>query len=103
MKKKWFYYPSFLSKQGCLFKAAKSKYGIMCFNKVNLFKINNFVKKPKSMGGGKILVGSKFNSWGIVNHLIEDDNPGIYIFFKSTANVLISKTKTFKQLKLELN
>ena len=44
MKKKWFYYPSFLSKQGLLFKAAKeimfrgSKYSYpkKAFVKVNL-------------------------------------------------------------------
>tara|TARA_B100001248_G_scaffold66178_1_gene46371 strand:+ start:11117 stop:11452 length:336 start_codon:yes stop_codon:yes gene_type:complete len=110
MKNKWFYYPSFLSKQGLLFKAAKeimfrgSKYSYprKAFVKVNLFKQNAFTKIPKSMGGGKQTHGSDFGSWGIVNHLIEEDNPGIYIYYRSLANSIISKKNKFKQLRLEL-
>jgi len=111
MKKKWFYYPSFLSKQGLLFEAKKtfrypgSDYPcpIKDFVKVNLFKKNNFVKIPKSMGGGKQIRGSRFGSWGIVHHLIEGDSPGIYVYYRSLANSIISKRNKFKQLRLELN
>tara|TARA_R100001443_G_scaffold5642_1_gene14398 strand:- start:423 stop:761 length:339 start_codon:yes stop_codon:yes gene_type:complete len=111
MKNKWFYYPSFLSKQGLLFKAAKEimfrgsdySYPRKAFVKVNLFKQNGFTKLSRKMGGGKLIYGSKFNSWGIVNHLIEEDNPGIYVYYRSAANSIISKKNKFKQLKLELN
>ena len=97
MKKKWFYYPGFLSKQGYLFKAAKTK---RAFVKVNLFKQNNFIKIPKSMGGGTKVHGSRFGTWGNVNHLIEEDNPGIYVYFRSTANELFYKKNKFKNLRL---
>tara|TARA_R100001443_G_scaffold1525_1_gene5598 strand:+ start:400 stop:705 length:306 start_codon:yes stop_codon:yes gene_type:complete len=101
MKKKWFYYPSFLSKQGLLFEAKKT---FKSFVVVNLFKKNNFVNiLPKTMGGGKQIHGSRFNSWGIVHRLIEQDNPGIYIYYRSAANSIISKRSKFKQLRLELN
>ena len=96
--KKYYFYPSFLSKQGLLFKAVKNK--INKFVKVNLFEQNNFVKIPKSMGGGKQIHGSKFCSWGIVNHLIEYDQAGIYIYYSSAANSIITKRNKFKQLKL---
>mgnify|MGYP006248650463 FL=1 len=99
--KKYGFYPSFLSKQGYLFKAAKSKFKFLV--KVNLFKQNNFVKIPKSKGGGKQIRGSRFGSWGIINHLIEYDNPGIYVYYKSVANTQIHKMNKFKQLKMELN
>ena len=97
MKKKWFYYPSFLSKQGLLFEAKKT---FISFVKVNLFKKNNFIKIPKSMGGGTKVHGSKFGSWGIIHHLIEWDNPGIYVYYRSVANSIISKRSKFKQLRL---
>ena len=96
--KKYYFYPSFLSKQGLLFIAAKDK--INKFVKINLFKQNNFVKIPKSMGGGKKIHGSRFCSWGIVNHLIEYDQAGIYIYYSSAANFIITKRNKFKQLKL---
>ena len=89
--KKYFFYPNFLSKQGSLFKAAKSK--IKIFVKVNLFIKNNFIKIPKSMGGGKKIYGSRFGSWGIVHHLIEDDDAGIYIYFRNKANSIIINIK----------
>ena len=106
--KKYYFYPSFLSKQGLLFKAAKeimfkgSKYSFpkKAFKKVNLFKQNNFVKIPKSMGGGKQIHGSRFCSWGILNHLIQNDQAGIYIYYSSAANSIITKRNKFKQLKL---
>ena len=106
--KKYYFYPSFLSKQGLLFKAAKeimfkgSKYSFpkKAFKKINLFKQNAFTKIPKSMGGGKKIHGSDFGSWGIVNHLIEDDQAGIYIYYRSPANTIITKRNKFKQLKL---
>jgi len=96
--KKYYFYPNFLSKQGNLFKAAKNK--INKFVKVNLFKQNNFVKIPKSMGGGKKIHGSRFGSWGIINHLIENDQAGIYIYYRNAANSIITKTNKFKQLNL---
>ena len=96
--KKYYFYKSFLSKQGLLFKAAKDK--INKFVKINLFKQNAFTKIPKSMGGGKRIHGSDFGSWGIVNHLIEDDQAGIYIYYRSPANTIITKRNKFKQLKL---
>ena len=96
--KKYYFYPSFLSKQGLLFKAAKDK--INKFVKVNLFKQNNFVKITKSMGGGKQIHGSRFGSWGIVNNLIEYDQAGIHIYYSSAANFIITKKNKFKQLKL---
>jgi len=70
------------------------------FKKINLFKQNAFTKIPKSMGGGKKIHGSDFGSWGIVNHLIEDDQAGIYIYYRSPANTIITKRNKFKQLKL---
>ena len=115
MKKKWFYYPSFLSKQGLLFDAKKAFWfpGAKCpcpkkaYTKVNLFIKNSFTKIHKSMGGGKKIHGSRFASWGIVHHLIEFGNPGIYIYFRSAATdesvLLLRKKNKFKQLRLELN
>ena len=111
MKKKWFYYPSFLSKQGLLFEAKKAFWfpgsdypcPIKAFVKVNLFIKNSFTKIPKSMGGGKKIHGSRFGSWGIVHHLIEYNSPGIYVYYRSAANSIIYKRSKFKQLRLELN
>ena len=95
--KKWFYYPSFLSKQGLLFKTKKT---FISFVKVNLFRKNNFVKIPKSMGGGKQIHGSRFGSWGIVHHLIEYNSPGIYVYYRSAANTEKPPRNKFKQLRL---
>ena len=111
MFKKWFYYPNFLSKQGLLFEAKKtirypgSDYPcpIKDFVKVNLFVKNNFVKIPKSKGGGKQIRGSRFGSWGIADHLIEGDQPGIYVYYRSPAISIVPKRTKFKQLRLELN
>ena len=109
MKKKWFYYPSFLSKQGLLFDAKKTFWfpGAKCpcpkksFIAVNLFKINS--KYKNKLTGQIVDYGTNMKSWAIVHHLIEYGHPGIYIYFRSAANSIISKRNKFKQLRLELN
>ena len=102
--KKHGFYPSCFRKQGYLFKAPKEimfrgseySYPKKSFVKVNLFKQNCFTKLSRSMGGGKLVDGSRFRSWGIINHFIEEDNPGIYVFYKSVANTIQENNKNKK-------
>ena len=95
MKKKWFYYPSFLSKQGLLFEAKKaflfpgSDYPcpIKAFVKVNLFKINSFKKNIRT--GKKEDYGTTMKSWYIANHSIELENAGAHIYYESEATRIL--------------
>jgi len=104
--KKYGYYPSFLTKQGYLFKAAKeimfkgSDYSFpkKAFVKVNLFKINSFTKNVRT--GIKEDYGTTMKSWYIANHSIELDNPGIHIYYESAANTEKPPRNKFKQLRL---
>ena len=59
--------------------------------------------KARIIVWSKEVHGSKFGSWGIVHHLIEYNSPGIYVYYRSAANSIISKRSKFKQLRLELN
>ena len=113
--KKWFYFPSFLSKQGLLFEAKKAflfprsdyPFPIKAFVKVNLFKINSFTKNIRT--GKKENYGTTMKSWYIANHAIELDNPGIHIYYDSLATCskkfkkFFQPKKKIKQLRLELN
>jgi hypothetical protein len=115
--KKWFWYPSFLSKQGLLFYAKKeinfpgSKYSFpkKDFIQVNLFKINISFKSKLT---GKIIdYGTKMKSWYLSNDEMDDEGYVGSIYYRSPANCwkmfnkmftktnFIKKNK-FKQLRL---
>ena len=115
--KKWFWYPSFLSKQGLLFYAKKeinfpgSKYSFpkKDFIQVNLFKIN--ISFKSKLTGKVIDYGTKMKSWYLSNDEMDDSGYVGSIYYRSPANCwkMFNKmfTKTnfikkdkFKQLRL---
>jgi hypothetical protein len=103
--KRWFYYPSFLSKQGLLFEAKKaflypgSDYPcpIKAFVKVNLFKINCFTKNVRT--GKKEDYGTTMKSWYLANHhMMDDSDYGGSIYYRSPATCWKMNKRMFRKI-----
>lgn len=112
-KQSWFWYPSFLSKQGLLFEAKKeinfpgSKYSHpkKDFIKVNLFKIN---VRYKSVRTNKMVdYGTTMKSWYLANHEMDDSDYGGSVYYDSPATCwkmfrkMCRKINPIKKIKLQ--